>query len=186
MSAKRTPLTANRPFHVVFSLLDRSKSFWTALVNKSLNRPIVLQCAYLGTSPKTVYCSVRRCSCTAQQRQPTMSCSQTLAQQNTAMKAALVTLQKKLKGLDTQTSELSQEKESLRSKVREESSISRVGEIDGAEHTLCVPSGENSWRSCFEASSTGARKTSPACQLPGTSTGADNPYTVGLTHKKCH
>ena len=112
-----------------------------------------------------------------------MSCSQTLAQQNTAMKAALVTLQKKLKGLDTQTSELSQEKDSLRSKVREESRISRVGEIDGAEHTLWVPSGENSWRSCFEASSTGARKTSPACQLPGTSTGADNSYTVGLTHK---
>lgn len=46
-----------------------------------------------------------------------MGCSQTLAQQNTAMKAALVTLQKKLKGLDIQMADLSQEKDGLCSKV---------------------------------------------------------------------
>ena len=46
-----------------------------------------------------------------------MGCSQTLSQQNTAMKAALVTLQKKLRGHDAQVAELAQEKESLHSKV---------------------------------------------------------------------
>ncbi len=46
-----------------------------------------------------------------------MGCSQTLAQQNTAMKAALVSLQKKLKGLDSQMAELAQEKEAFRRKV---------------------------------------------------------------------
>ncbi len=46
-----------------------------------------------------------------------MGCSQTLAQQNTAMKAALVSLQKKLKGLDSEMVELAQEKEAFRRKV---------------------------------------------------------------------
>ena len=46
-----------------------------------------------------------------------MGCSQTLAQQNTAMKAALVTLQKKLKGLDKQMAELAKENDDLRCKV---------------------------------------------------------------------
>ena len=46
-----------------------------------------------------------------------MGCSQTLAQQNTAMKAALVSLQKKLKSLDSQMAELAQEKEAFRRKV---------------------------------------------------------------------
>ena len=49
-----------------------------------------------------------------------MGCSQTLSQQNTAMKAALVTLQKKLKGHDAQVAELAQEKESLHCKVSSE------------------------------------------------------------------
>lgn len=46
-----------------------------------------------------------------------MGCSQTLSQQNTAMKAALVTLQKKIKGYDAQIAELVQDKDSLHSKV---------------------------------------------------------------------
>ncbi|DBA78815.1 TPA: hypothetical protein ACH3X1_008710 [Trebouxia sp. C0004] len=45
-----------------------------------------------------------------------MGCSHTLAQQNAAMKAALVSLQKKLKGLDSQMAELAQEKEAFRCK----------------------------------------------------------------------
>ena len=50
-------------------------------------------------------------------KQARMGCSQTLAQQNTAMKAALVSLQKKLKGLNSQMVELAQEKDSFRRKV---------------------------------------------------------------------
>ena len=50
-------------------------------------------------------------------KQARMGCSQTLAQQNTAMKAALVSLQKELKSLDSQMAELAQEKEAFRRKV---------------------------------------------------------------------
>ena len=46
-----------------------------------------------------------------------MGCSNTLAQQNAAMKAALVTLQKKLKGLDVQMLEMCKEKEQMQCKV---------------------------------------------------------------------
>lgn len=46
-----------------------------------------------------------------------MGCSQTLSQQNAAMKAALVTLQKKMKGYDAQLTELAQEKDRMHSKV---------------------------------------------------------------------
>lgn len=55
--------------------------------------------------------------------QASMGCSQTLSQQNAAMKAALVTLQKKMKGYDAQIAELAQEKDRLHRKVEFEFAI---------------------------------------------------------------
>ena len=46
-----------------------------------------------------------------------MTCSQTLAQQNAAMKAALVSVQKKLQGFDAQVGELQLQNEGLLNKV---------------------------------------------------------------------
>ncbi|KAA6423576.1 MAG: hypothetical protein FRX49_06636 [Trebouxia sp. A1-2] len=56
-----------------------------------------------------------------------MGCSQTLTQQNTAMKAALVSLQKKLKDVDSQMAELAQEKEAFcRKGQKDEERVSEV------------------------------------------------------------
>ncbi|DBA86863.1 TPA: hypothetical protein ACH3X2_005327 [Trebouxia sp. C0005] len=56
-----------------------------------------------------------------------MGCSQTLTQQNTAMKAALVSLQKKLKDVDSQMAELAQEKEAFcRKGQKDEERVSKV------------------------------------------------------------
>lgn len=49
-----------------------------------------------------------------------MSCSQTLAQQNAAIKAALVTLQKKLHKCDVQITDLQLQNEALLIKVSHE------------------------------------------------------------------
>ncbi|DBB13070.1 TPA: hypothetical protein ACH3X3_005802 [Trebouxia sp. C0006] len=67
-----------------------------------------------------------------------MGCSQTLAQQNTAMKAALVSLQKKLKGLDSQMVELAQEKDSFRRKgqLAEERAYRTQAQLQETRHQL--------------------------------------------------
>ena len=68
-----------------------------------------------------------------------MGCSQTLSQQNTAMKAALVTLQKKLRGHDAQFAELAHEKGSLHCKVSNKlySCMLYAMDLGQQAHTLC-------------------------------------------------